>query len=64
MLSYSDYLAARGYQRVTVERSSIAAQPGHLVLDRVDQPVRSIAPAEDDTVVVMKRRVVASRGIA
>lgn len=62
-MAYTDFLASRGYQRATVERSSTDAQPGHLVLDRVDRPVRAIERAQVDTVVVMQRRVRASRAI-
>lgn len=40
MKTYTDYLASRGYQRVTVERTT--PRPGHLVLDRIDQPIRRV----------------------
>lgn len=51
-MSYTDYLASRGYHRVTVERTE--KLPGDLVLNRVDQPAEHTPqPAK---VLPMKRR--------
>lgn len=49
--SYTDFLASRGYRRVTVERTS--KQAGDIVLHRVDQPVERVPGA---------RKVVQIRG--
>lgn len=50
-MSYSAYLASRGYRRVTVERTHKA--PGRLILHRVDQAAERV-PGE--------QRVVQMRG--
>lgn len=50
-MAYTDFLAARGYRRVTVERTHKA--PGHLILHRVDQAAERV-PGE--------QRVVQMRG--
>lgn len=50
-MSYSTYLATRGYRRVTVERTH--KQPGDIILHRVDQPAERVAG---------KEKVVAIRG--
>lgn len=50
-MSYTDYLEARGYKRVTVERTTLCGIPtGHRVLTssrvpprRVEQPVRRVS---------------------
>ena len=39
-MSYQDFLAGRGYQRRTVERTAKA--PGDLVLHHVHQPVERV----------------------
>ena len=39
-MSYTDFLASRGYVRVTVERTNKA--PGDRVLHRVDQPATTV----------------------
>lgn len=42
-MSYTDYLASRGYPRVTVERTTLLGAPvGHRVIDRVDRPARRV----------------------
>lgn len=62
-MSYATYLASRGYRRVTVERSSLAAEANHLVLDRLDRPVRRIeAPDQPAERIPAARKVVAIRG--
>lgn len=50
-MSYADFLAMRGYQRVTVQRTD--KLPGHLVLHRVDQAAERVPGA---------RKVVQIRG--
>ena len=51
-MSYSDFLANRGYVRRTVERT--LKQPGDLVLNGVCAPV-SVVPASEN-VVAMRRK--------
>lgn len=50
-MSYADYLASRGYHRVTIERTS--KQPGDMVLNSSRAPAERIAPAPN--VVAMRR---------
>jgi hypothetical protein len=51
-MSYHDFLAARGYRRVTVERTE--KQPGDLVLHRTDRDAERVPEAS--RVVAMRRR--------
>lgn len=52
-MSYATYLAARGYTRVTVERTE--KRPGDLVLGPLARPVE-LVPDADRTVVAIGKR--------
>ena len=52
-MSYYDYLAARGYTRITIETTDKA--PGDLVLRRLDMPIERV-PEETRVVPIRKRR--------
>lgn len=55
-MSYHDFLAARGYRRITVERTE--KQPGDLVLHRTDRDAERV-PGRN-VVKIGKRRVVSA----
>ena len=52
-MSYHDFLASRGYQRLVIETTE--KQPGDLVLRRLDMPVERV-PEETRVVPIRKRR--------